>query len=405
MMKMRQLLTLLSLVWLLVACNASNNFQLAEGGIGGTGISAGPITAFGSVFVNGVEYNVDQATFTRNGQWVSGQQEYRIGEYVTVKGTVNADGITGNATEVNFNSDLQGIVTAVSTDNITIGIMGQTIQVNSLTVFHGFNQLVDLAVGNVMEVSGVRNAEHGLIASSITLLDSFYTGLTPLEVKGLIQNLDANNKTFTMGNLLVDYSLAALDGFQQLNLQNGQYVEVKTLQGLSGNQLKASEVELKTEYLQLESGLEVELEGVITRFVSATDFSVNGQPIKLTNATKFEDGNLNALNLNAYVEVDGKIDANGVLIADEISLKVANDKSIQEIEGNITALDTQTHTIQMANKIVITDTSTIWEDDSKNNISHMSFNNLQVGDYLEIKARLLVNGKFLALKLQRENPD
>ena len=153
MMKIRQLLTLLSLVWLLVACNASNNFQLAEGGIGGTGISAGPITAFGSVFVNGVEYNVDQATFTRNGQWVSGQQEYRIGEYVTVKGTVNADGITGNATEVNFNSDLQGIVTAVSTDNITIGIMGQTIQVNSLTVFHGFNQLVDLAVGNVMEVS------------------------------------------------------------------------------------------------------------------------------------------------------------------------------------------------------------------------------------------------------------
>ena len=405
MMKIRQLLTLLSLVWLLVACNASNNFQLAEGGIGGTGISAGPITAFGSVFVNGVEYNVDQATFTRNGQWVSGQQEYRIGEYVTVKGTVNADGITGNATEVNFNSDLQGIVTAVSTDNITIGIMGQTIQVNSLTVFHGFNQLVDLAVGNVMEVSGVRNAEHGLIASSITLLDSSYTGLTPLEVKGLIQNLDANNKTFTMGNLLVDYSLAALDGFQQLNLQNGQYVEVKTLQGLSGNQLKASEVELKTEYLQLESGLEVELEGVITRFVSATDFSVNGQPIKLTNATKFEDGNLNALNLNAYVEVDGKIDANGVLIADEISLKVANDKSIQEIEGNITALDTQTHTIQMTNKIVITDTSTIWEDDSKNNISHMSFNNLQVGDYLEIKARLLVNGKFLALKLQRENPD
>ena len=404
-MKIRQLLTLLSLVWLLVACNASNNFQLAEGGIGGTGISAGPITAFGSVFVNGVEYNVDQATFTRNGQWVSGQQEYRIGEYVTVKGTVNADGITGNATEVNFNSDLQGIVTAVSTDNITIGIMGQTIQVNSLTVFHGFNQLVDLAVGNVMEVSGVRNAEHGLIASSITLLDSSYTGLTPLEVKGLIQNLDANNKTFTMGNLLVDYSLAALDGFQQLNLQNGQYVEVKTLQGLSGNQLKASEVELKTEYLQLESGLEVELEGVITRFVSATDFSVNGQPIKLTNATKFEDGNLNALNLNAYVEVDGKIDANGVLIADEISLKVANDKSIQEIEGNITALDTQTHTIQMTNKIVITDTSTIWEDDSKNNISHMSFNNLQVGDYLEIKARLLVNGKFLALKLQRENPD
>ncbi len=60
--------------------------QLATGGIGGTGISSGPITAFGSVFVNGVEYDIDQATLTRNGQPASGQNEYRIGEYVTVKG-------------------------------------------------------------------------------------------------------------------------------------------------------------------------------------------------------------------------------------------------------------------------------------------------------------------------------
>ena len=94
-MKIRTLFTALLLAVLLAACVGSGLGQLATGGIGGTGISSGPITAFGSVFVNGVEYDIDQATLTRNGQPATGQNEYRIGEYVTIKGTVNADGVTG----------------------------------------------------------------------------------------------------------------------------------------------------------------------------------------------------------------------------------------------------------------------------------------------------------------------
>ena len=136
-MKIRALFSIVSLVMLLAACVGGGSLQLATGGIGGTGISSGPITGFGSVFVNGVEYDIDTATFTRNGQPATGQHEYRIGEYVTVKGNVNADGLTGTATELAFSNQLEGTVTAVSTDGVTLGIMGQVVRVNALTVFHG----------------------------------------------------------------------------------------------------------------------------------------------------------------------------------------------------------------------------------------------------------------------------
>ena len=48
---------------------------VAEGGMTGTGISAGRITGFGSIYVNGVYYNVDKAAFYRNGV-VSNQSSF-----------------------------------------------------------------------------------------------------------------------------------------------------------------------------------------------------------------------------------------------------------------------------------------------------------------------------------------
>ena len=45
--------------------------QTAGGGIGGTGVSQGPITGFGSIFVNGVEIDTSSATILRDGATVT----------------------------------------------------------------------------------------------------------------------------------------------------------------------------------------------------------------------------------------------------------------------------------------------------------------------------------------------
>ena len=320
-MKIRALFTTLLLASLLAACVGSSSLQLATGGIGGTGIAAGPSTAFGSIFVNGVEYDIDQATLTRNGLPATGQNDYRIGEYVTIKGTVNAEGLTGTATEVLFSNEVEGTVTSLSNDGVTIGIMGQMVRVNDSSVFHGFQQLSELMMGNVVEVSGVRDAQNALVAASITLERERYAEGETLELKGIIQQLDPVAKTFQMDGLIVDYALAALEGFDKVAPANGQYVEAKTQQALQGNRLLAYKVELEDEHDHFGAGTKVELEGVITRFVSATDFTVNRQVVMTDANTQFEDGSARNLAQNVLVEVEGETKALGILVAKEVSIK------------------------------------------------------------------------------------
>lgn len=404
-MKIRTLFAAVLLAVLLAACVGSGLGQLATGGIGGTGISSGPITAFGSVFVNGVEYDIDQATLTRNGQPASGQDEYRIGEYVTVKGQINADGVTGKASEVAFSNELEGIVTAVSTDGVTVGIMGQVIRVNALTVFHGFKQLAELVVGNVVEVSGVRDGQDVLVATSITLKQTSYLPGSTLELKGITRQLDTLNKTFQIGGLTVDYSLAVLEGFETVAFANGQYVEAKTLQPLQGSRMLASKVELEDDHDRLDAGAEAELEGVVTRFVSVTDFSVNRQAVTTNASTRFKDGAASSLALNALVEVEGQVNAQGVLVADEVSVKESGSSQILELDGRIGSINAPAQEFSLLGQTVAVDGFTQWEDDSVYAQAQMNFSHLNVGDYLELKAKDLGNGKLLALRIQRENED
>lgn len=404
-MKIRYLLFSLLLSVLLGACGGGVT-QLAEGGISGTGISSGSITAFGSIFVNGVEYDVDQADFTRNGVMAGGQSEYHIGEYVTVTGSVNADGVTGTATSVDFSNVLLGEVTAASADGLTLEVLGQPVRTNSLTVFSGFSLLSDLMVGNVVEISGVRDSSRTLLATSIRLLSGSYISGDALELKGTIGAVNTSAQTFSMGSLTVDYSLAVLQGFPSGMPEVGQYVEVKSSQALQGGVMHASMVELKTGSIELGEGADVELEGLITRFTSTSDFSVNGVAVIINAATQFEHGSADDLSLNALVEVDGSVNAAGVLVADEVSIKESNTKSIRELEGNITAIDSGTQSFTFLDTsgmtyTVTVDTSTIWQDDSAAAVAQMNFSQLNAGDFLEIDVKEINSDHLLALRIKR----
>ena len=63
----------------------------AGGGIGGTGKAIGAITDFGSVFVNGVEFETSSSTFIVEDNPNPTEDDLAIGMRVTVNGTINAD--------------------------------------------------------------------------------------------------------------------------------------------------------------------------------------------------------------------------------------------------------------------------------------------------------------------------
>ncbi|QLQ30380.1 MAG: hypothetical protein HZT40_00730 [Candidatus Thiothrix singaporensis] len=201
----------------------------------------------------------------------------------------------------------------------------------------------------------------------------------------------------------MDYAGAALTGFPAGLPQAGQYVSVRSLQAVQGARLAASAVALQSDASRFEPGVRLELEGVITHFTSASDFAVNGVEIISNAETRFEYGSASHLALNALVEVDGKIDANGAMVADEISIKESVSSGIDELSGNIAMINPVEQTFTLAGNAVTVDSSTIWEDESAQGVRQMNFAYLQPGDFVEINVKPLGNGKLLALRIRRED--
>ncbi|MBA3731116.1 MAG: hypothetical protein H0W93_01800, partial [Gammaproteobacteria bacterium] len=120
-----------------VSCGGGGG-TLAGGGIGGTGISNGTVTAFGSIFVNGIEFDTSQAQFTRGGQPAT-ESDFNVGEVVTVTGTFDENGRTGVAQQVMYESVVNGVVTNVpAIDDGEIEVLGQPVIITPANVFFNF---------------------------------------------------------------------------------------------------------------------------------------------------------------------------------------------------------------------------------------------------------------------------
>ena len=102
-------------------------------GITGTGFAVGPITGFGSVIVNGVTYDTDSATFTRDGLAAT-QSDFSVGQFVIVSGTID-DSTSGTADTVIFDDNVDGPVTSVDDVARSFVILGQTVLVSATTSF------------------------------------------------------------------------------------------------------------------------------------------------------------------------------------------------------------------------------------------------------------------------------
>ena len=131
--------------------------------------TSGVITGFGSVYVNGVEYETDGSSFSLDDgdDGIESEDELEVGMVVTLTGTQNADGVTGTATHIEYDDELEGIVSATTVSNGTgtLVTMGQTVNVDADTEFENDAGILDssgaltdsidmIEAGNIIEVSG-----------------------------------------------------------------------------------------------------------------------------------------------------------------------------------------------------------------------------------------------------------
>ena len=115
--RMKKLATVLICAFM-VSCGGGGSSTTA--GIGGTGITFGEVTQFGSVYVNGVRFNTTNASFDLDDDIIYETQAaaqaagFSEGMVIKVEGTTNADGVTGTATWVEYDEDVEGPVSNIS---------------------------------------------------------------------------------------------------------------------------------------------------------------------------------------------------------------------------------------------------------------------------------------------------
>ena len=297
--------------------------DVAEGGISGTGLIYGPITAFGSIWVNGIRFDTADSEILVNGE-MSDDSALGLGMMVSVSGTVNQDGVSGKAETVEFSGEVEGPVDSIEVSPDGSGsmvVLGQVILFNSDTVFEGGDRGIepgDILVGALVEVSGLTDGNGVIVATRVEVESADWAG-EEVKVKGVIQDLAPT--TFRIGELVVDWSQTAL--LPDDPLANGLYVEIESDRGFDdAGRLLADRIELEGDgSLEVgDDGEDVNILGVVTEPLSGGVFFLNGQAVRITSATEFDDGSIDDLVLNALVKVEG-MRTDEEILAEEIEFK------------------------------------------------------------------------------------
>jgi len=371
-----------------------------SGGITRTGFAVGPITGFGSVIVNGTTYNTDNAAFTKDGQPAT-QDDFEVGQVVVVKGSIDDDGTNATADTVEFDDVVEGPVSSVDNALSQIVVLGQTVSITATTSMDDScpGTLNGLLGVPAVEVSGLPNANGVIEATRIECRDGTWDGV--MEVNGLVSGHNAGATTFMINGLEVDYSGAAVDNFPTAGVINdGDPVEAKGTV-LNGNTLTATRVEYKGNRFAGDDGDHAEIEGFITRFVSASDFDVSGLPVTTTASTTYEGGTAGDLGVNLKVEVEGEFNASGVLVATKVDIKSS---TAVRVTGSLDSVSGSTLTI--LGITVNTDSlTTRFEDKSDADIDPLRVGDLNTGDYVEIRGQEQPVGQITATIVERDDPD
>lgn len=406
MQKLIHLIILLVLP-LLVSCGSGssspapviNNPPPPVGGVVRTGITYGPISGFGSVIVNGVHYDTSTASFSIDDSTGS-EADLKVGQIVTMKTSTDDQG-NSSATEVIFDDEVQGPIESIDLTGKSLVVLGQLVLVNGKTSFDDSIQpsgLVGLSVGDVVEVSGLINSNSVIVASRIELK----TGTSEFEVHGVISLLNDAAKTFMLNNLEVNYANATFEDFGSATPTDGDLVEVKGASFDSSGALVATNVELENQNDRIgDNDEDAEIEGLITLFTSAQDFSVAGVPVITNSSTQFKYGITADLALNVRVEVEGTFNASGVLLASEVELENEADIEVTSVLDLVDA-DNQTFIIFGINFII--DESTRFEDKSDSGLEPFSISDLNSGDYLAVRG-FERDGQLYASLVEREDLD
>ena len=332
-----------SMAWATLSAALAAVVLVACGGGGGDGATAtpasassiyaaGPITGFGSVIVNGVRFDDSAATISDDDGRRLAESELRLGMQVECEGGPGSDHAHGVAHAIHVHSALIGPVSAVDTTAGTLTVLGQTVTVDAQTAFGPAlaTGLASVAPGAVVQVHGQFDTASQSYLATLVELDA---AATRYKIRGTITALDAESATLSIGATSVDFSTTpgvptdlAVGKLVAIRLATTPVDGVWTATAIGDGQRLMHDHD------------EAHLRGVISAFTSATQFSVDGNPVDASGAA-FPNGQAGVV-LGATVEVEGPL-VNGIVVAKVVHLENEHehDGSRVELHGTISTLD------------------------------------------------------------------
>ena len=382
------------------ACGGSSDNKDSVTPVPTTGtLSAGVITGFGSVYVDGVRYDTSGAQVTMNGMTAT-QAQLQVGQYVQVKG--QAQGAAHRANVIRYHDVLEGPISSIDTAASSFVAMGQTVFVTLDTSLGDSIQpasIEGLTVGDVVEVSGIVPATGAIDATRVDIKPDG----GPYDVAGYVANLSEATHRFSINDLVVDYSAANMDDFATGDPGAGDLVLVKGFTFDPDGAFAATRVELRSDdWLMPGPGDLVDVEGSIIEFESPAAFKVGGWAVTTTQATTYENGTVADLANGVMVKVKGAADANSVLVAARICFEQVNTiRIVAQVDNQ--AADGSMELLGLA---VATDDATRYEDRSQLDQRDFGFKDLTVGTWVDVRGyeQPTDGGAVLATRVVRIDP-
>ena len=351
------------------SCGGGGGALIAGGGIDGTGIiSTGIIAAFGSIFVNGSEFDTSNAVIIVDGKELGIGDDVvldnlDVGRLVTVEGSPGADDESFVADRVIYSNNVDGPVqsiTSIDARTKEIIVMGQTVILNVNTEFKdtGFEAI---ALDDMVEVSGLYDDTGTIWATFIGKTGMFTPGLE-VEVTGYVSNLDTGLKTFSINALTVDYRSADTSGLPDDLLTEEMLVEVDGRLDVTGGVLVAATIE-PDDGLDAENADLIEITGFVTKVASTTEFMVDGQVVIIDPEAVFVDGTREDITPGVKLEAEGSL-VDSILYAWEIEFWEPDQVEVEDVVTDIVSPAEFT----VGDQLVQTDEHTVFDGGTPDDI-------------------------------------
>ena len=377
----------------LSGCGGSGNVATSstsgEGGTSGTGVFAASvgkstISGFDGLSTGGINYNIDAAIISFNGQQGS-ESQLETGMVIEVNAEVDTVNRTGTATSIVFTYSLAGVIDEINLATRTMSVLGQEIIFDEFTTFKNASSS-DLSVGDVILLSGFTDADERVLA---TYIEKSLTTFSNAILEGMVSQINASNTTFKIGRQWVNYSGAQLQNIENNILESGDLVRVSGMEtvsapGVIDTVLLATTVEGVTGALAGGLDEEIRIEGVISQLAGLSGFQINGNSITTNISTEFINGLASDVAINSRVFVIGVLNSNGIISAEVIRFILPADIIIEAI---VDAIDVADKTISLIGREIAIDAFTVFLDRSDANIQSFSLSDIATNDRLRVSGQ------------------